>query len=367
MKHEINVGLIGYGYSGSIFHAPVIRSVEGLKIKKVVSSQPKKVQGDLPDVEVIAEVGELLSDPEIDLVVITAPNSLHYSLTKQSLRTGKHVVVEKPFVIHSKEAKELMSLAKERNLLLSVYQNRRWDNDYLTVKKCIEDNLLGEIVTYEAHFDRYIPKVTKKWREQKLEGSGVLYDLGPHLIDQAIQLFGLPRTIWADVGVQRPGAIIDDYFHIVLNYEGPLRVILHSGSMVCQPGPRFLVHGTEGSFIKYGKDPQATLLEQGQNPQNANWGEDPPDLYGELITYRENQTIKTKMKTIPGNYRRFYSAMYEAITRGTAVPVDPADAMNVIKVIEKAQESNQGKKLVALAPKSSEKTSRGSGTGLQTS
>ncbi|UYZ12356.1 MULTISPECIES: oxidoreductase [Brevibacillus] len=344
---QVNVGLIGYGLSGQVFHAPVIRSVPGLKLTKVVSSRPEKVRADLPEAEVVASVDELLSDDQIELVVVAAPNTSHFPYAKQALLAGKHVVVEKPFVIRSSEAEELIRLAESRGRVLSVYHNRRWDNDFLTIKHLLQTGALGEVFLYEAHYDRYRPEVTDRWRERDLPGSGILYDLGSHLIDQALHLFGLPQTVMADVGAQRPGARTTDYFHIVLGY-GSLRVILHAGSLVRQPGPRFQIHGDKGSFVKYGLDPQEDALRAGLIPGGPEWGRDREETYGQLTLSVGELNVSGSVETIPGAYQTYYQQMYEAIVSATPAPVSPADAMNVIRVIEWAEQSSREQRVITV-------------------
>lgn len=342
---KIRVGIIGYGFSAKTFHAPIIRTVDGFEITKIVSSNAGKVHQTLPEVEVVAEVEQVFSDPAIDLVVITSPNTTHYPLTKQALLSGKHVVVEKPFVNHAEEAQELIELAAQQDKVLSVYQNRRWDNDFLTVKACVESGAMGEIYLYESHYDRYRPEVTKRWREQNIEGSGMLYDLGSHLIDQALHLFGLPTTVFGDVISQREGSVVDDYFHIVLGY-GRMRAILHSGMIVKNPGPKYQIHGGKGSFIKYGLDSQEDALKQGKGPGDAHWGKDREEDYGELTLGVGDLTLKNKVETKTGAYETFYQGMYEAIRDHKPAPVNAVDAMNTIKLIELAKQSSREQRVI---------------------
>ncbi len=250
----IQAGIIGYGLSGSVFHAPILCSVPDYNVHTIVSSDPSKVHKDLPDTSVVDSVDELLAIPEIDVVIITSPNTTHHEYTRLAIEAGKHVVVEKPFTVTSAEADELIQLARERNVLLTVYQNRRWDNDFLTVRNLLETGALGKLSIYQSQFSRYRPQVNaERWREQGLPGSGVLFDLGSHLIDQALYLFGLPQSIWADLQTERQGAEAHDYFHLVMRYASH-RVVLHSGSLVRQVGPKFELHGDKGSFLKYGMD-----------------------------------------------------------------------------------------------------------------
>ncbi|VBB07023.1 Hypothetical protein LUCI_2267 [Lucifera butyrica] len=344
---KVKIGIIGYGLSGSVFHAPLISTVEGLDLVAVVSSQPEKVRQDFPAVDVVPFVEALLARPDIDLVVVSTPNTTHFSFAKQALEANKHVIVEKPFVTHFQEADELISLAEKQNRLLSVYQNRRWDNDFLTLKQCIREGLLGDIFSYESHYDRFRPQVSGKWRDQALPGSGMLFDLGSHLIDQALHLFGLPCTVFADIQAQRPGAQADDYFHIILGYDR-LRVILHSSCLVRKPGPHFQVHGNKGSFIKYGLDPQEGSLAGGIRPGAPDWGRDPADLYGQL-TIGTGLDITAPVETLPGSYQSYYQAVYQAITAGSPLPVTAREARNTIKIIETAQESSKTGKIIPFA------------------
>jgi scyllo-inositol 2-dehydrogenase (NADP+) len=343
----VKVGLIGYGLSGKVFHAPVIQAVPGLMLTKVVSSQPAKVHADLPHVEVVGSVEELLADEGIELVVVATPNTSHYVYAKQAMEAGKHVVVEKPFVTSSSEAAELIRVAEACNRLLSVYHNRRWDNDFLTIKELIRAGAMGNLYQYESHYDRFRPDVKDRWREQDIPGSGMLFDLGSHLIDQALHLFGLPETVMADIAAQRPGSQVTDYFHLVLGY-GPLRVILRSSMLVRQPGPRFQIHGDKGSFVKYGLDPQEEALKAGIKPGTPDWGKDRPEFFGELTTGVGELAVTGKVETVPGSYQAYYQGIYDAIVRGKPVPVSAVDAMNVIRVIEWAEQSSREKRTIQV-------------------
>jgi scyllo-inositol 2-dehydrogenase (NADP+) len=342
---KVKVGIIGYGFSGKTFHVPIIQTIEGLEISKIVSSNSQKVYETCPDAVVVSDVEQIFSDPAIDLIVITTPNTTHYPFTKQALLSGKHVVVEKPFVIHSQEAQELIEIATRHKKIISVFHNRRWDNDFLTVKTSVESGVLGEIYSYEAHYDRYRPEVTNRWREQNIEGSGMLYDLGSHVIDQALHLFGLPETIYGDVFAQRKNSEVDDYFHIILGYER-LRVILHSSSIIKSTGPKFQIHGDKGSFIKYGLDSQEDALKQGKTPGDAHWGKDQEEYYGELTIGVGDRTLKGKIETKAGAYESYYLGIYQAIVDNKPVPVSANDAMNTIRVIELVKKSSQEKRLV---------------------
>jgi scyllo-inositol 2-dehydrogenase (NADP+) len=298
-------------------------------------------------VEVINNVEQLLSDEQIDLIIITTPNTTHQSIAKQALLAGKHVVVEKPFVNHGKDAEELIEIAAMNNRVLTVYHNRRWDNDFLTVKQCMESGALGEIYSFESHFDRFRPQVSQRWREQDLEGSGIVYDLGAHLIDQALMLFGQPETVQGDVLVQRENGVADDYFHIIMGY-GKLRVILHSSCIVKSSGPRFQVHGNKGSFIKFGLDSQEEALKAGKTLGDSLWGKDSEDRYGELSTQMGGLNQTSKIETVPGSYESFYKELYHSIIDHTPVPVLAADAMITIKLIEAVKQSSLEKRTLSF-------------------
>lgn len=344
------------GMAGSVFHAPLVSAVKGLELVKVVSSDAAKVRTDYPAVTVVGTVEELLADPAIEAVVVASPNATHYKHVKMALKAGKHVVVDKPFVLRVAEADELISLAREKNLLLSVFQNRRYDNDFLTVRQVIGEGLLGEILIYEAHYDMYRPRPSAKWKEHAGEGSGALYDLGPHLIDQAVQLFGVPQTVFADLSLQRPGAEVDDYFHLVLEY-GKMRVVLQSGWVVKQPGPHFQVHGTKGSLIKYGLDSQQPDLQKGLRPGHPQWGRDREDCYAQL-TVGEAVTAISRIETIPGCYEAFYKGLHSAITTGAPLPVKAEEARISLQIIELALQSARERRVVDFPSDASTKSVR---------
>ncbi len=341
-NQNINVALVGYGLAGSAFHAPVIEEVEGLTLSTVVSSRKNEISSRYPNVKVLADVDAVLKDDQIDLVVIATPTDTHYALAKAALMADKHVVVDKPFVITKEEAIELKEIAQLKGKKLSVYQNRRFDGDFMTVRTLLDNNALGEIYTFESHFDRFRPHVDlQKWREQDKLGSGVLYDLGAHLIDQAMVLFGKPHWIIADVAKTRKGAKVDDYFHIVLGYND-LRVILHSASIVKASMPRFTVHGDKGSFVKYGLDPQEERLKQGEKPSGA-LGIEKSTQYG-IKTDIDGK--EQKVPTIAGDYRIYYNQIANAILTNSPLPVTPEEAVGLIEMIEICIKSSEiGEKL----------------------
>ncbi len=340
----MTVGLIGYGLAGSVFHAPLIRSVSSLKLAKIVTSRREQVAKDLPGVAVAAGIEDVFSDPATDLVVIASPSAHHYEHARAALLAGKHVVVDKPLATTSREAGQLIELAASRGRVLSVFQNRRWDNDYLTVQHAIKQGWLGKVFHYEVHFDRFRPDIKAGWREEPGPGAGILYDLGAHLIDQSLQLFGMPRAVTGDIIAQRGEAKVEDYFHLVLDYF-PLRVILHAATLVVQPGPRFIVHGDGGSFLKYGIDGQEEALKHGKRPGDLEWGGDSPAQYGELTPAGG---APRKVETLRGGYERYYEALSACLENGGPPPVDARDSRDGLIVIEAAQRSAVEERTVVI-------------------
>lgn len=346
--NSIKTAVIGYGLSGSVFHAPILKTMEEFDLTKVASSDKTKVKHDLPEVEVVPELHDVLQDDSIELVIVATPNKFHYQMAKDSLLAGKHVILEKPMVVDTKEAEELIALAREKELMLSIYQNRRWDGDFLTVKKLIEEETLGSINTYIAHYDRFNPRPNDRWKERREMGNGMLYNLGSHLIDQALQLFGEPQEVFADLWNQREASLVDDYFHIILGYQR-MRVILHTGSIVKKQGPKYLVHGSKGSFIKFGEDTQESALKNGKLPNEEGWGEENPDNYGTVNFRHNDQEIEQTVKTIPGSYPAYYEGIYRCIRHGEANPVPPEEGMQTIHIIQTAVKSSKEKSVIRLS------------------
>jgi len=341
MKQQLNVGLVAFGKSGRLFHAPFIHAHPSLHLAAVVERHAEESKTVYPGVEVVRDLTALLTMDAIDLVVITTPNAHHYRMARESLSAGKHVVVEKPFTPTTEEAQQLIELARARELMLTVYQNRRWDGDFRTVQALVKDGILGEIVEYESHFDRYRPGLKPgAWKEKDAPGAGLLYDLGSHLIDQALCLFGLPETVTVDLQQQRPGSVVDDYFEVVLGY-GKFKAILKAGMLMRERGPRFMLHGTKGSFIKYGMDPQEEALVRGDRPGGPAWGTEPGHQWGLLNTDLNGLHYRGAIETQPGRYLDFYDNIFRAITAGEELAVTPEEARNVIAIIELARSSSR--------------------------
>lgn len=341
----VGVGLVGYGMSGSALHAPLITAEPGLQLRAAVTSNPERVHRDLPSLAVVPSLARLLDDPGIELVVVAAPNAAHHELVRTALDAGRHVVVDKPFTVTSAEADDLIRLATERDRRLTVFQQRRWDADFLTVRRCVDEGLVGLVNTYVTHYDRFNPEPAGRWTDRDRPGAGVLYDLGSHLIDQALCLFGTPETVWADLQVQRPAGSAVDYAHLALGY-GPLRVILHVGSLVRAPGPRFTVHGDVGSFVKSGIDGQIAALLAGGRPGDHGWGEEPEERYGTLTTELGGLAATARLASVPGAYGTFYREMAAAVRGEGPVPVPADQARDTIRVIERAQQSSREGRVV---------------------
>lgn len=333
----LNVGLVGFGFASKVFHAPVIRAVEGLRLTTIVQ---RSGSGDATyaDVEFVRSVDELLERP-IDLVVVATPNTSHHPIAKQSLLAGRHVVVDKPFTVTLADAEELVRLGKETGRVLSVYQERRYTGDCVTVQKVVSEGLLGRIVTFEHHFDRFRPELKPPpgaWREQRLPGSGVWYDLGPHLLDYALLVFGIPQALGADIRIERDGAVVDDAFDVTLHYPR-MRAVLRASMLAAGSAPTFVVRGTNGSFIKYGQDPQEGALKAGQTPDMPDWDLESPEMYGRLTTPEGTRAVPT----VPTSFTRYYENIRDVILGKTELAVTPQQALEVMRGLELAVASSQ--------------------------
>ncbi len=337
-SQTFNVAILGFGLSASVFHLPLICATNGLKLTHILSRQKAKINQLDPSIMVVNDLDAILNDPTIDLLINTLPNDLHYSITKECLNSGKHVVVEKPFVLDSTQGQELIGLAKQNGLLLSVYHNRRWDNAYLTLQQ--EMNKLGKIYLYEAYFDRYRPQVNlSKWRESAAVGSGILYDLGAHLLDQALNLFGKPQSLIADLAQQRNNAQTTDYFQLLLIYEN-MRVILGSSSLCTAPRPVIAAYGEHGSYVKYGLDPQENMLRLALTPASPDYGMEAQQLAGTLVLSKDQQLVSQLLPSVCGDYPYYYRQIYQALLDNSlALPVSAQSGLAVIAMIEAAYSS----------------------------
>lgn len=331
--HPIPVALIGYGYAGKTFHAPLIAATPGLRLACIASSQGPAVAADWPEARVVADPLAAIHAPDVELVVIASPNDTHAPLAAAALATGKHVVVDKPFTVELGEARQLIRLAGRHGRLLSVFHNRRWDADFLALRELLADGRIGRPTELESRFERFRPEVRQRWREQAVAGGGLWYDLGPHLVDQALQLFGLPDGVAARFAIQRDGAETDDWAQVDLDY-GRLQVTLRASMLVAGGMPRFVAHGTAGSWVKYGLDCQEDQLKAGLGPGAPDWGRDPqaPTLYAAAGP-------ATAAPLPRGDYPAYYAAIHAALRDGGANPVPPHQALAVMAVIDAARRS----------------------------
>lgn len=350
MSRSFSVGLIGYGIAGQVFHAPMINCIKGLQLKKIRETKPGNIQlanKRYPGVEIVADSDAIILDNTIDLVVIATPNTSHFSLAKEALIAGKNVVVDKPFTITFKEAQELILLAEQKGKLLSVYHNRRFDSTAKTVKKVIASGMLGTLVEYEAHYDRFRNYFRPDaWREEDQPGSGIFYDLGAHLIDEAQILFGLPNEIAADLRIQRPGGKTIDNFQLVLSYPN-LKVTLKGGMLVREPGPAVSLHGINGSYVKYGMDVQEEALRAGIMPDDVlNWGVEPVSSWGKINTEHNGLHLTGMIESEKGDYRAYYHNIYQVLSGEEELIVKPQQAANTIKIIELAMQSSLEKRTI---------------------
>jgi scyllo-inositol 2-dehydrogenase (NADP+) len=339
MKPVIHVGILSFGMSGKVFHAPLLHVNPGFAIDKIMQRSADNALEQYPYVKIVRTVDEIIHDPAIDLVLVNTPDHTHFDFASRALQAGKHVVVEKPFVLDVKEGEALIELALKKNRILTVFQSRRWEGDFLTVRTLLDQKMLGRLVEYEAHFDRYRNFIRDSWKEKADNKTSTLYNLGSHLIDQALVLFGMPSAVYADIRKQRTGSQVDDLFDLILYYPG-VKVTLKGSYLVREQGPRFLVHGTEGSFVKYGADPQEEALNEGRFPDEPGWGTEPEDKWGILNTSIGGLHYRGKIETVAGCYQQFYNELYETLTSGKELTVKPYESLNGIKIIRAAYESN---------------------------
>jgi predicted dehydrogenase len=345
---KIGTALLSYGMSGKVFHAPFLTVHDGFHLKGAWERSGKAIEKDYPETRSYASLEEVLLDESVELVIVNTPTFTHYDYAKKALEAGKHVVIEKAVTTTSGEADFLERLAGEKGLKIGVYQNRRWDSELLTVQEVLKSGLLGEIIEAEIRFERYRPEVSpKKHKESPNAGAGLLMDLGPHAIDQAIFLFGLPEAVFADVRMTRKQSEVDDYFDMLLYYPDK-RVRLKSGYFVKEPLYSHILHGTEGSFLKPRADVQEEMLIKGFKPGGPEWGKEAETGKG-LIHYISNsETIRKHIPSKQGNYMAFYEGVYRALRQGHTMPVTANDGYKVMLVIEAAFKSNQEKKVISF-------------------
>ena len=344
----INTALCSFGISGWVFHAPFLNVNPGFNFYAVWERTKNNAVEKYPNVKTYRTLEAMLADDLVELVIVNTPNYTHFEYAKKALEAGKHVIVEKPFVININEGKELIELAQKQNKKLSVYQNRRFDSDYKTIKKVVDENLLGDFVEVEMHFDRFKEELSPKLhKENPGPGAGSLYDLGTHLIDQALQLFGMPDKIFADIRIVRPGSRVDDCWGVLLFYNN-LRVLLKSSYVVREALPGYILHGLKGSFIKPKTDIQEDTLKQGIIPGKSDWGKESDSEKGFLHTEINGKVIKEYIQSEQGNYGEYYDAVYDSIRNDRPILVTAEQGLDVVRIIKSAFKSNEVQKVVAI-------------------
>ncbi|MDB5256918.1 MAG: oxidoreductase [Chitinophagaceae bacterium] len=338
MSKPIVTALASYGMSGQVFHAPFIEAHPGFQLKYIVERTNSLSAERYPLSTIVRSFEEVLNDEEVELVVVNTPNQLHASMAAQALLAGKHVVVEKPFSITVEEGKEVMRIAAQQQRTLNVFHNKRFEGEFKTVRQLIQDNVLGQLSLFETHFDRYRPEIgPKKWKEEDVPGAGLLYDLGPHMIDQALVLFGWPKAITGDLQKQREGSKVIDYFHITLHYEQH-DAIVTAGMFAQGPVVKYLIKGTNGVYTKYGTDPQEALLKQGVLPTTYDWGKEASSQWGKITNTQGEESF---VPTAAGTYMDYYESVYQTIRHGAAQAVRAEEALDTIAVIELAHKSSE--------------------------
>lgn len=344
---KIKTALCSFGMSGCVFHAPFLNQHDGFELYAVLERTKNLAVEKYPGIKTYRTLQQMLANNEIELVIVNTPINTHYEFAKLALEAGKHVVVEKAFTTTVAEAAELIALAEKQNKKLSVYQNRRWDSDFKTVQKIVQQKLLGNIVEAEIHFDRFNENLSPKLHKETQPGAGIIPDLGSHLIDQALQLFGMPLAVFADACNLRPASRVEDYVEMILFYKH-LRVRLKAGYLVREILPAYIFNGTKGSFLKARADVQETDLQKGKDVTSPDWGTEPETAKGLLHTEMEGKIIREHVISEKGNYRQYYDGIYNAIRNDKPLPVTAQEGLNVISVIEAAFKSIEKKRVYNL-------------------
>jgi len=347
MSKPIVTAIASFGMSGVVFQGPSLKIFpEKFKIHKILERTKNVSAERYPEATIVRTYEEILNDPEVELVIVNTPDYLHFDMAKQALEAGKHIVVEKPFTKNSDDARALIALAKEKGVIMTVYQSRRLDNGFRTVRKIVADQLLGRVVEYEAHYDRYRNYIQEgSWKEDGDERTGVLFNLGSHIVDQTLVLFGVPNAVTAHLNVLRTGGRTTDNFDIRLHYK-QFNATLRCSYLVREMGPQYILHGTEGSFVKMGTDPQEEMLKLHRLPNGPKWGEDAQADWGTLNTNINGLHFNGKIETLPGNYADFFANLHGVIREGKELMVKPEEALTTIRILEACLESNRLKKTV---------------------
>lgn len=348
MEQKIKTALLSFGMSGRVFHAPFIELHSGFELAGAWERSKKELHKFYPDAKRYPSLEAILQDSSVDLVVVNTPTSTHYEYAKKSLESGKHVIVEKAFTTTLAEAMELTTLAAKKNKKVSVFQNRRWDSDFKTVCDVIKRGLIGNVVDATFSYDRFNAALSPKLhKETPGPGAGIVKDLGPHLIDQALFLFGMPTAVFGTLAITREQSQVDDYFEILLYYKNFL-VRLKASYFAREPVPSFILNGTKGTFLKSRADMQEASLQASQKPSSLNWGAEPESEYGLLHTEIDGKIVRERIRSLPGNYYDYYDGVYQSIIHGDALPVSGEDGIRVMQIIEAVFQSHQEKRIVDL-------------------
>lgn len=350
--NKIKTGLAAYGMSGQVFHAPFINANPHFELTAISERSKDLAKERYPQARIVRSFDELLTVDDLELIVINTPDNSHYEYACRALEAGKNVLVEKPFTTTVEQANELVALAAEKKLSMSVYQNRRWDSDFLTIKEILHKNILGHLVEFESTFPRFRNFIKPgTWKETGEAGGGITYNLGAHLIDQAVQLFGMPEAVFADIAILREGGMVDDYFiiHLLRPSLAPnIKITLKASYLMCEREPRFVLHGTNGSYVKYGLDRQEADLTDGLTPDTPHWGEEEKELWGLLHTDNNGAEVREKYPSLPGDYDALYENIYQHIRNGVPLLSDAREVVDVIRLIEAAWESSRSGKVIKL-------------------
>lgn len=348
MKQAIKTALASFGGSAKVFHGPLLKVNNGFEVISVFERSKELSKALFPSAQIVRNYKALLNDENVELIIVNTPDVYHYEMAKAALEAGKHVVVEKPITLKSSEAEELIGLATEKQLVFTVFQNRRYDNDFRTVEQVVRAAKFGRLVEFESHFDRYRTYIAPNtWKEVGDEYSGVLYNLGSHMIDQICVLFGKPESVTAHLQIVRSGGVVSDYYNIRLQYK-EFAAITRCSYLVKDPGPRYIIHGEYGTFYKYGMDPQEATLKTGKLPEGEDWGREDPENWGTLIYEENGEEIEELVETLPGNYNIFYDNVYQVIREDADLLVKPEEAASVLKILEACLQSNREKRTVFI-------------------
>lgn len=344
---KIKTGIASFGLSGKVFHAPFIECNDAFELTSICERSKDEARKTYPHVKIVKSFDELIADSSLELIIVNTPDVTHFDYCRAALQAGKHVIVEKPFVFTVTEGESLIRLAAEKGLMLTVFQNRRWDGDFMTVRKVLNENKLGRIVEFRGGFQRFRTQIADTWKERNDRFVGIVYNLGPHLVDQAVCLFGKPTSVFAQIKKQRDGSRIDDFFHIILMYND-MQVTLTAGMLMKEPIASFVLHGTQGSFVKYGIDPQEDQLKGGMLPTNDAYGLDSPGMYGILALDENGETKKETVETFRGNYNMYFDVVAKSIRQQIAPPISPVENLLVIQILEAAYQSSDENRVVSI-------------------